>query len=42
MDVLAQYLSVDDASPPTWAQGPEFVDFLGGWFAMGNGQASTS
>ncbi len=39
MDVLAQYMSVDDPTPPDRGPaGPEFVDFLDGWIAQGNGQ----
>lgn len=39
MDVLAQYMSVDDATPPDRGpSGPEFVDFLDGWIAQGNDQ----
>jgi hypothetical protein len=39
MDVLAEYMSVDDPTPPDRGPaGPEFVDFLDGWIAQGNGQ----
>ncbi len=40
MGVLSQYMSVDDPTPPDRGPaGPEFVDFLDGWLAQGNGQA---
>ena len=39
MEVLAEYMSVDDLTPPDRGpEGPEFVDFLDGWIAQGNGQ----
>ncbi len=39
MGVLAEYLSVDDPTPPDRGPaGTEFVDFLDGWIALGNDQ----